>query len=592
MALILDTIIDEVQRRADIAEVIGRYLPLKRAGRHFKALCPFHKERTPSFMVNTEKQIFHCFGCGVGGNVFSFLIRHDRLAFPEAVRQLAEQVGVVLPTSETETSNAQSYQRMASLLEKVCRYFERTLSHPEHGKSARAYLEQRGVSERTQKTFRLGLAQAGWDRLLTAASANGISPDALEEVGLLVRRPSALYDRFRHRLMFPILDVRGRVVGFGGRSLDGQEPKYLNSPESPLYSKGRTLFGMAQAKEAILERHTVVIVEGYFDCVVLWDAGITHVVSPLGTALTREQVHLLKRYAQHVILAFDSDAAGEAATLRGIDLLVEAGIHVQVASLPQGVDPDEYLRAYGRQYVERWLDQSTPLIEALMDSALQKYPGHRVEDTVNAAHDVLQTIAKIPDAMLRSEYVRVVASRFHIDEAAVLKELAKIQMGMQGMHLKDGTAAAPIVRSRALTAEGPERLLTAWILEDPSRWKQVSDHMTLTMITEPALRDVLSVACELATYGTVEPAQVISRLSSEKEAALVTELVAYAQANPVTRAVIEDCVRRLGIKARDRRLGELRGQIRSAQDSGQDAAARELLAEFQRQMKTTEQVSV
>ena len=355
MPLIPDQIIDDIQSRADIVEVIGRYVPLKRAGRHFKAHCPFHKEKTPSFMVNTDKQIFHCFGCGVGGNVFSFLMQHDRLTFPEAVRQLADHVGVRVPDREPGSRNG-SHEQLAALMEKVCGYFERMLLSPQQGKSARAYLQQRGVSEPTRRSFRLGLAPAGWDHVLNAAKATGVGSEQLEAAGLVIQGRSGYYDRFRNRLIFPILDVRGRVVGFGGRSLDASEPKYLNSPETSLYTKGRHLFGLAQAKEVMITMKTAVVVEGYFDCVILAQEGFSHVVSPLGTALTSDQARLLKRYTETVLLAFDADVAGEEATLRGIDLLVEAGLQVRVAQLPQGVDPDECLRAEGRKRFQQRLD--------------------------------------------------------------------------------------------------------------------------------------------------------------------------------------------------------------------------------------------
>ena len=416
MSLIPESVLDEIQSRTDIAELIGRYVPLKRAGRNFKANCPFHKEKTPSFMVNTDKQIFHCFGCGVGGNVFSFLMQHDRLAFPEAARQLAEQAGISVP-EPSETARRESSKPLAELLQQSCRYFERRLAHPQEGQAARDYLAQRGVSEAAQRLFRLGLAPSGWRGLLAAAQKRGVSQHLLESAGLIVSNPKGAYDRFRHRLMFAIMDARGRIVGFGGRSLDGQEPKYLNSPETVLYSKGRHLFGLAQAKEAIVDRKTAVIVEGYFDCVVLAGAGIAHVVSPLGTALTVDQARLLKRYAQQVILAFDADAAGAAATLRGIDLLIEQGLQVRIAQLPSGVDPDECVRSMGRERFERLLEASVSVFETLMDTAMKRFATDRIEGKVEAAQFVLPTLAKVPDAMLRSEYVRQLAERLTLDEA-------------------------------------------------------------------------------------------------------------------------------------------------------------------------------
>ena len=592
MPLIPEEIIDDIQSRMDIAEVIGRYVPLQRAGRHFKARCPFHKERTPSFMVNTDKQIFHCFGCGIGGNVFSFLMQHDRLTFPEAVRQVADQVGVRIPDRGTQTKNGAA-ETLLPLMEKVCRYFERVLQDAHTGKDARAYLEQRGVSERTRQAFRLGVAPAGWDGLLKAARATGVSPERLEAAGLVIQGAHGYYDRFRHRLMFPIMDVRGRVVGLGGRSLDGQEPKYLNSPETPLYVKGRQLFGLAQAKEAIVSAKTAVLVEGYFDCVVLAEWGIANVVSPLGTALTADQAKLLKRYAEQVILAFDADAAGEQATLRGIDVLVESGLQVRVAQLPPNVDPDEYVRASGREGFQQLVSQSLGIFDCLVQTALRRFPGRvsrsgaaataaATEDKVQAAQFVLPTIAKTPNAMLRREYVRLLAERLQLDEAAVAEELRKVQPRSTPASRPAAGSLKPVPRG---AAQGPERLFTALVLDEPSRWIRGEHGLALEAIADPMLRRILAVVGELgAARSAVIPAHVVSRLADPAEGALVSELVELARSMESPEEAFRDCLRRLQTNARKRELAALREQIRLAQETGQDADAERLLAEYQRQL--------
>ncbi|MBI3321233.1 MAG: DNA primase [Candidatus Omnitrophica bacterium] len=601
MALIPEGIIDDIQARADIVELISRYVPLKRAGRHFKANCPFHHEKTPSFMVNTEKQIFHCFGCGVGGNVFSFLMQHDRLTFPEAVRQLGEHVGVRVPDRETAPDATPATAATAALMEKVCAYFERLLSEPQAGKAARAYLKERGVSEPTRQMFRLGVSPVGWSGLLDTASARGVSAEQLEAAGLMIQGSSGSYDRFRSRLIFPIMDVRKRIVGFGGRSLDGREPKYLNSPETALYSKGRQLFGLTQAKDAIVQSKTAVVVEGYFDCVVLVDGGIVNVVSPLGTALTTDQVRLLKRYAEHVVLAFDADAAGEQATLRGIELLIEAGLQVRIAQLPAGLDPDEALRRHGRERFQQLLDQGVSIFDFLIQRALRRYPGclrrghaglaEATEDTVRAAQMVLPTIARVPDAMLRSEYVRLLAERLALDEHAVVQELAKVQSrlsaGSSGRAATGGTEAgasplSPLARS---VTQGPERLLTALVLDDPSRWNREAHRLSLDAVSDPALRRILAMVCELEAAGQpATPASIISRVSEEGQAAVVAALVELAQATASKEDAFEDCVRRLRANTRKRELAALREHIRAAQEAGNASEAQRLLAEYQQHL--------
>ena len=599
MPLISETVIDEIHARADIVELIGRYVPLKRAGRHFKANCPFHKERTPSFMVNVDKQIFHCFGCGIGGNIFSFLMQHDRLTFPEAARQLADHVGVRVPEREANASDG-AHERLRDVMEKSCRYFERMLRDAKAGKAARAYLERRGVAEQTRVQFRLGLAPAGWDTLLTAAQATGVSADQLEAAGMLVKGTSGhCYDRFRNRLMFPITNVRGQIVGFGGRSLDDQEPKYLNSPETALYSKGRQLFGLSLAKDAIIAAKRAIVVEGYFDCVVLAGAGISHVVSPLGTALTEEHARLLKRYTEHVILAFDADAAGEQATLRGIDLLVETGLQVRVAQFPQGVDPDEVLRSHGRQRLEQLLEQSLSLFDALVHSALQRYPATDAESTVQAAQFVLPTIARIPDAMLRSEYVRLLAGRLRLDEAAVAHELANVKprlpvaasvssIGRPARAARQGSARSVAhgpAPAMARGGPGPERLLVALVLDDPARWEQARTVYALEDMTDPVLRRIVEVVGELAATGhPTSPARVVSRLLESGHGDVVAQLVELAQSLASKEAAFEDCLKRLRATAHKRVQERLREEIRLAHAAGREDDVKRLLNELQRQM--------
>ncbi len=583
MALIPETLIDEVQARADLVELIGRYVPLKRAGRHFKANCPFHKEKTPSFMVNTDKQIFHCFGCGVGGNIFSFLMQHDRLTFPEAVRQVADQVGVRIPEPTPRQDSAQ--ESLAPLMEKICGYFERVLLEPKQGASARRYLASRGVSDETRKQFRLGLAQAGWDHLLQAATSTKVSPKHLEAAGLIIpgKSKAGYYDRFRHRLIFPVMDLRGRVVGFGGRSLDAQEPKYLNSPETALYSKGRHLFGLAQAKDAIVKAKTAIVVEGYFDCIVLVQAGFPQTVSPLGTALTSDQARLLKRYAERVILAFDPDAAGEQATLRGIDQLVAAGLDVRVAHLPDGQDPDECVRAYGQERFAQLLEQSVGIFEFLIGIALKRSPGQASENKVQAAQFVLPTIVQVPSAMLRSEYVRRLAETLHLDEGAVSEELANAQP-------RTGSAAlAPLIRPVAPAAvRGAERMLAALIVDEPDRMAQLKGVLSIDAIGDPALRRILSVVGELGEAGRpVAPAQVVSRLMEPGDGALLSALVELAQSVPSKDDAFEESVRRLSREAKDRQLAHLREQLEAAQTAGQDREVHRLLGEYQHQLVTS-----
>ncbi|MBI4597223.1 MAG: DNA primase [Candidatus Omnitrophica bacterium] len=582
MPLIPEHLIDEIQSRTDIAELIGRYVPLKLSGRHFKANCPFHREKTPSFMVNPAKQIFHCFGCGVGGNVFSFLMQHDRLSFPEAVRQLADHAGVSLP-EPSEQGKSESTKPLAELLAQTCEYFERLLQHPQHGQTARAYLAKRGVTEPTQRAFRLGVAPSGWRGLLTAAEKRGVTQPLLEASGLIVKGPKGTYDRFRDRLIFPIMDVRGRIVGFGGRSLDAQEPKYLNSPETALYRKGQHLFGLAQAKEAILREQTAVLVEGYFDCVLLAQEGIAHVVSPLGTALTVEQAALLKRYAPRAILAFDPDAAGETATLRGIDVLVEQGLEVRIARLPAGVDPDECLRSMGRPAFEALLARSMSVFDMLIETAISRCDVDHIEGKVQAAQFVLPTIAKVPDAMLRSEYLRLLAERLALDESAVATELAKSGRRLAAsLRMTEPERQPAASRRDRSMATGAEQLLTALIIEEPQRLSALQGRLSLEEIRDAALRRILiQVSDMMSASGQATAAQVMSRLTDAEEQSIVAMLVELAQTTASKEGALEECIRRIGAKTKQQRIERLQEQLRSAEASGRHETVQQLLSQVQ-----------
>ena len=584
MPLIPEQVLDDIQSRTDIAELIGRYLPLKRVGRHFKALCPFHQERTPSFCVNTDKQIFHCFGCGAGGNVFGFLMQQERVTFPEAVKQLAEHARVEIDTWSQAPRDGKREQCL-EVLEKACRFYERLLAHPRHGRAARDYLRRRGVSDETRQAFRIGAAAEGWEHLIRAARRTDASEAVLAEAGLTVAGKRGPIDRFRSRVLFPIQDARGRVVAFGGRSLSGQEPKYLNSPETPVYQKGRHLFGLAQAKDAILKERLAIVVEGYFDCVLLWQAGIRHVVSPLGTAFTPEQARLLGRYAREVVLAFDADAAGEQATVRGMDLLIEQGFSVRVAQLPPGVDPDEVVLASGPEAFRQVLEGAVNVVEFLMALAAKRFKVRSPEGKARAAQLVLSTVAKIPDPIVRDEYMRLVSERWQVDAAALAATAQRMAAASRAAASESPRASRSSTRDTA--PQGAERLLAALIIDQPSRWDLVKGQPVLEAVRDARLRRLLGVVSELRATSVQEPtlAQVVSRLTEEGMGPLVSELAQLAHTVSAKDRALDDCVHRLIGEARKRQLEGLREQIQQMQQAGDPRAVTELLHTYQRLMK-------
>lgn len=580
MALIPEAIIDEVQARTDIVEVIGSAVKLVRSGNHYKARCPFHREKTPSFLVNPDKQIYHCFGCGVGGNVFSFLMQHDRLSFPEAVRLLAEKSGVPIPESAAALPRESADKRESAfgVLEKCAAFFEKCLQHPENGENAREYIRRRGVDDKTREKFRLGVAPNEWDRLIKAAQTAGVGLGQLESAGLIVKKPERSYDRFRNRLIFPIVDLRGRVIAFGGRSLGEEQPKYLNSPETTVYQKSHHLFGLYQSKQAIVERGYAVLVEGYFDCVVLAAAGIDGVVAPLGTALTVQQVRLLKRYTERVVIAFDGDAAGQAAARRSIDILIEGGVQASVMDIPSGMDPDDLVRRDGAQAFNEKAQKAVSGFEYLLNQAVEEFPQTNIENRVKAARLLLPTVAKMQDAIAQNEYLRLVSDRLGLDEISVRREFRSIKTG------RSHESAEAVPRKGNRLPRGPEQVLAALLIEDNLRWQEIGGRVDPQAFEDESLVPILKKIAETAEK-RLEPVSLMSRFEDESARSKIAELLTLAETLQSKPAAMEDCIKRIQQKQKQNRLLDIRNRIRTAQEAGRQETVYALLAEYQRQVK-------
>lgn len=405
--------IAQVRARVDIVEVVSEYVPLKRRGRSYFGLCPFHSERTPSFSVNPELGIFHCFGCGVGGDVFGFLMKMEGLSFHEAVKRLAEKYGVPLPKSTGDQGNEALYRANAFAQE----FYKKLLWEDPAGGKARRYLEERGIGRGVAERFMLGYAPSGWEGLIRAASHEGIGPEVLEKAGLALRRRSGgYYDRFRDRLTFPVHNPGGRPVAFGARVLGKGEPKYINSPETSIYRKGRVLYGISQAREAVRREGEAIVVEGYMDLLRLFSAGIENAVAVAGTAFTPHQAELLRRYAERAVLCFDADRAGSEATLRGGEVLSEAGLEVRVVELPPGHDPDSFVREEGREEFLRMVGNSKPLVEHMLEKVQEVEDISSVEGRRRAAKAMAEVLSKVGDELRRDLWTRRVAEALGLRE--------------------------------------------------------------------------------------------------------------------------------------------------------------------------------
>jgi DNA primase len=412
-------IIDQVRQASSIVEIASQYTTLKRRGRKWVGLCPFHTEKTPSFTVDEEKQLYHCFGCGVGGDVFSLLMERENLTFPEALKSLAEKYRIPLPAQQRVRPEVLKLEeKLFKINELAVGYFKKNLYSTPEGQKALEYLRKRGLSEETAQTLKIGYALNSWTALLDAFKSKDVPISLLEKGGLVLpgSRPGEYRDRFRGRVIFPIFSLTGRVVAFGGRTVVDAEPKYLNSPETPLYSKGKLLYGLNFTKDAIRQEGTAILVEGYTDFSSLYQAGFTNVVASLGTALTAWQVAQVMRFAQRLIVNYDGDSAGRTAMARAVPLGFEKGLNVEVLVLPDDLDPDAFLKKHGGDKYQALLKKTVSGLDFLVDSLAAGARMSVPEEKGKVAHAVVREIEKVPDPIARSEYLRRASAKLGVAE--------------------------------------------------------------------------------------------------------------------------------------------------------------------------------
>jgi DNA primase len=428
MSSVPEEIVERVRAEANIVDVISDYVRLRRAGKNWIGLCPFHDDKKPSLNVEPVKGIYKCFACGKGGNVFTFLMERNGWTFPEAVRNLAESLGLEIPEARGDRREFSERERLAAVVREAGVFYFRTLRSPA-GAAALAYFRSRGFSDEAMKDFGLGYSPDSWDATLSHMTGQGYGEEELEKAGLAIKREGkdGWYDRFRGRAMFPIFTATGRVIGFGARRMseDSSQPKYINSPESPIYQKSRVLYGLYQAKDAIRRSGRAIFVEGYADVISLHDNGVRTAIATSGTAMSREHAELISRYCSRIVLVFDSDKAGEAATERGIDVLLRQGLDISVLRLPDGEDPDTFVRRYGAKEFERRVDESTSFLE--FKARQMKLAGDfDAPDRQTAAiRSIVETIALIPDPLKRELFVQRIAADFHVAEPLLFKELER-----------------------------------------------------------------------------------------------------------------------------------------------------------------------
>ena len=579
MALFPQQFIDDLRLQANIVQVVQEYVPLKRAGTTFKGLCPFHSEKTPSFHVNPEKGFFHCFGCGVGGDVFKFLELHEKLAFPEAVKALAQKFGVALPEpagggpDDDARRDAGLREALLKAHEIAAAYFREQLAGPA-GARARQQLKERDVGGETIERLGLGYAPAARDGLKSRLLTHGFAQGLLVQSGLIVQRDTGeVVDRFRHRLMVPICRDTGSVVAFGGRQMDADQggPKYLNSPETPVYSKSRTLYGLNLTKAAIRQLGYAVLVEGYFDFAQVFQTQAAPVVASCGTALTPQQAQLLRRFTTKIVLSFDPDAAGQGAATRSCELLVAEGFDVNVVVLDKGQDPDTFIRRQGPDRYREKLRSSRPYLEYLLDQAVAEVDFGQDDSRRQFLGKMLEVAARIPDAAARDQFADRIAHKARVTEEVVRAEIRKAAVSRR-----------TTLTARELPSFGPmkyaEKGLIWGLIHDTGAALEALAELDPEDLSSLACRDILEVARSLhESPADLLPTALLQRLSTVN-----AQIVASIAANPTSPAPAVECARALKRLRWERERAAIQREIDRLQELGAGQHGHEIDALWQK----------
>ncbi len=591
-------ILDEIRSRVDMVELVGQSVNLKRAGENWKGLCPFHTEKTPSFTVNPKRGIFHCFGCGVGGDAFGFLMRQDRLGFPEAVRTLAQRAGVELPTQRTPETDGK-LEGLRRVMALAAQFYTDAL-WAKDGAKAQAYIESRGVDLEVARRFGLGYAPDGWNALLSHMAKEGVSDAELVSAGLALPRQNApgFYDRFRGRLLFPIRDLQGRVVAFGGRAMGAEEPKYLNSPETPLYVKGQMLYALDVAREGMRQKNRAVVVEGYLDCLMAHQHGFTETVAALGTAFTAAQLGLLRRYADEVVSVFDADAAGQKATSRLEEMLTDVMdlrnlgwsvsrtgsfektgyFPIKVAVLPEGHDPDSLLRAEGAQALQSRLDAARSILDFVLERALGEEDLTTPRGRSTAHARVALILSRVPNAEEATALAREAARKLGVDATQLWIEAQQLQGARArkgGQDRPGGTTGAPdgptgsALAWPALTFS--ERDLILLLLHSEEARTGLLPNVEERHIAHPGLRAILGVLRRAP--GGMAPEALMGELGGEAERSLLAALLMKQWDSTDVQIQVNSFRKRYDIRRQMERIRELNLAITQAQATGDPAVA-------------------
>jgi len=553
MSFIPATVIDEIRSRLDIVEVISAYVELKKTGKNYSGLCPFHAEKTPSFTVSPEKQIFYCFGCQSGGNLFTFIMQIEELSFPEAVRFLGKKAGVEIEDRNFTSEEKKVFllrERLQDLLNKAKKYYEEMLWKDPRGKKGYTYLSGRKVSDETIKMFGLGFAADSWDGLTGSLRSFKIEPELAFKAGLLGKKNSRYYDYFRGRIIFPIWDQHGQITGFGGRVIDKGEPKYLNSPETILFNKSKVLYGLHLALPHIRREKEAILVEGYMDVILLHQHGIKTAIAPLGTSLTERHVSLLRGRVERISMVFDGDAGGEKAVLRGLKLLKDEGCRVNIAELPQGMDPADYILQNGAEGFRSVLSKGRPLVGYRLFRIKKKYGLQKEEDRLHYWQEARKILADLTEPLEREEYLKKIAGEIGTPLEVLRGDLEKSSLGSKHSLKSNGKVFSAGKDTGATLRELAEKELLSAVLQNPvlnvELWQQIEPGFFTSGPMQEIARGLYNFYRERQETSV---SALLGYFSDREMHKLITEMATPIRLGEDARARrrMNDCLKRLRI---------------------------------------------
>jgi len=569
-------IIDQIRQVANIVDIASQYTTLIKHGQKYVGLCPFHSEKTPSFTVDNDKQLYHCFGCGAGGDIFTLVMEKENLGFPEALRYLAKKYNIRLPDKKKFSSQKLKLEEMLyKISENALAFFKKNLFNTKEGQKALGYLEKRKISEEIIQKLKIGYAMNSWDALLSYFQGKNISPGVLEKAGLVLRRQKkeGYYDRFRGRIIFPIFTETGKVVAFGGRTIIKAEPKYLNSPDTLIYTKGKLLYGINFCKESIREKGEVILVEGYTDFLSLYQAGITNCAASLGTSLTTHQVSIARNFAPRMIISYDGDDAGTKASVRGISLCFERGVQIKVLTLPDGMDPDSFIRKSGVDKFKSLVQNSTGGLKFLINTLIRKTNLEIPEEKAKVVNHVLTEIEKIANPFIRSEYLKKTSEHLSINEE-----------DLRAMIRQKSKGEKPETKGYFLNAE--KRLLQV-LFENSSFTTPIFNDMNEQDFKGLKSEPIFHALSQSIRNGKSLNLNELMKKIDPSLRTLLSEILQETREKP-TMEKVKDYIQALKKHAREKQSEEINAQISKLERSGEQEKILSLLRQRQ---KITEELS-